>query len=475
MKQFVATFLVQHAAGRTITSVDRRQLQRHRRTPERRNAGVTGQTTSPPPGGDRDVTVSPSASTSASPAGSAVTSSAAPPEGRRPRAMPVVDSTGEQSATCHHDGQVHRGLELPGRADFPRLTGVCQTDTEVAPGQDITYTFTCDDVDSPASVTTTMRPRRLPLAAARRRRHITRPRSKTGIDDNTARCRPWHSPAQGYYVVEAQLGNENGSCPDPRRRAAGWWRLGNAVVNDAAARSPARSPSPAPSPSIPPSVNQGGTVNGDGDCRRQQAARCRSSSGTPTATAPSSAASTRCRQLRRQRRPSRPLTTGELSAGRRPSTPGLKTVQARHHRQRRPGRRRHDPAPAHASSGQLRVNALPTASNVSHTVNEDSAATITLVGNDPDTQPAPLVYTIVSGLQPEPGTLGPVVRQRRSPSRRHPTPTARPPSPTACGTATGRTVGANGFSTPRPSHQRDPGERLPRSIRSRVTTTRTRR
>ena len=37
---------------------------------------------------------------------------------------------------------------------------------------------------------------------------------KTGINDNTSTTHVMSFPSQGFYVVEAQLGNENGNFPD---------------------------------------------------------------------------------------------------------------------------------------------------------------------------------------------------------------------------------------------------------------------
>ncbi|HZN15666.1 MAG TPA: Ig-like domain-containing protein [Acidimicrobiales bacterium] len=412
VKQFVATFLVQHAVGRTINNV---RIDADFNGTDNASSGtlvpVTEQAYVASAGGMETSRV-----TVAIPIGK--------PGGfgctlfgntiRRvdaPVRMRVQDSTNEQSATVsttvHFVEDVQCGLV----ADFPSLNSTSQNLTEVTPGQNITYTFQCDDDDIDLFSTDDDCDR----ANIRWRRLNDGDTSgitlKTGIDDNTDTTQVMSFPSRGYYVVEAQLGNENGSFPDTGAPTGGWYRLGNAVVNDAASSLVAAMSFSGVSPSSPPSVNPGAAVNaqatvgdnglntladevqviewdadGDNAFERREYTIPSVVGGDIVHPTPSAAMVTQA------------VTT---------ATPGLKQVNAKIT----------DNGALDAADSirrqltfgaQLRVNAIPTASNVPVTTAEDTAATITMVGNDTDNQPDPLTYTIVSGVPAAAGTLSAV-------------------------------------------------------------------
>ena len=92
------------------------------------------------------------------------------------------------------------------------------------PGEDITYSFSCDDVDSDVFSSdddcdrANIRWRRLDDGTT------SGTTLKTGINDNTGTTHVMDFPSQGYYVVEAQLGNEDGSFPNSGGTTQGWFR-----------------------------------------------------------------------------------------------------------------------------------------------------------------------------------------------------------------------------------------------------------
>ncbi len=416
VRNFFATFLVQHAPGRTITHVraDVNFDVSDNTTNATTNVAVTGQTLVLAGGGIETSRVTVSV-----PVGKP-NGFACPFIGTRVRTvdapirMRVVDSTSEVSATTL--STIVRFVEdsnCLGSADFPRLLSASQNLTEVTPGTNITYSFSCDDVDGDVFSSDDDCDR----ANIRWRRLNDGTTSaftlKTGIDDNTGTTHVMNFPSRGYYVVEAQLGNEDGSFPNAGNPTQGFVRLGNAVVNDSALSSLSGSLSFSGSePSTPPSVNPGTAVNavaavGDTGGTVQAIEWDNNGSGTYTATG----GDTRFYTI-----PAKsggdivtpaldPLT--QLRQTVNTSTAGLKTVNARItdngaldaadniRRQLEFGR-------------QLRVNAIPTAANVSASTTEDHAVNITLGGIDTDNQPDPLIREIVAAPAPAQGSVGAV-------------------------------------------------------------------
>ena len=445
---FFATFLVQHAAGRTITSVRMDgNFDGTDNTGSVGNTAVSAQTFVAAAGGIETSRVTVGIDLGKPGGFSCPFIGGATRSVDAPVRMAVVDSTGEKSATVATTVKFVEDSNCSARADFPRLTGASQNLTEVVPGQDITYTFSCDDVDSDVFSSdddcdrANIRWRRLDDGDTS---SIT---LKTGINDNTNTTHTMDFPSQGFYVVEAQLGNEDGSFPNLGGASGGWWRLGNAVVNDAASSLTGSLAFAGAQASSPPSVNPGTAVTANATVADaggavqviEWDADGNSAFERREYTVPANSGGNIVHSA---------LSSAELAQSVSTATPGLKTVNARIT----------DNGALDAAdnirrqltfSGQLRVNALPTAANVGHTVAEDSgAATINLSGSDPDSQPAPLEYSLVAGLSnPSLGTLGSLNTSTGA--------ITFTPAANANGSATftyrvrdgnASTVGANGFS-----------------------------
>ncbi len=327
----------------------------------------------------------------------------------------VVDNTGVTSGSVTSTLRFVGGGEgncisvTGSSADFPRLTSASQNLTEVIPGQQITYTYSCDDVDGDTPIvgssddecaSADVRWRRLDDGSTGSLG------SKTGTDDNIINTFNASFPSQGYYVVEAQFKNANGTAPNIGGTTQGYWRLGNAVVNNAASSLSGSIDFSGASLSTPPSVNPNAVTNavattadtggavqaiewdGNGDSIFSGSGPDTSAYTVPTKTGGDIV------------HPA--LSTAQLQKAMTTSTAGLFTVNARI---------TDNGALDGADSirrqltftGQLRVNAIPTASNVSATTAEDNATTITLGGVDTDNQPDPLTRSIVAN--PTHGTL----------------------------------------------------------------------
>ena len=404
VKQFVATFLVQHAVGRTINNV---RIDADFNATDNASTGtlvpVTSQTFVAAAGGIETsrvtvaIAIGKPGGFSCPLIGSATRSVDAPVR------MRVQDTTNEQSATVSTTVKFVEDAQCAGKADFPRMTGVSQNLTEVVPGQNITYTFSCDDVDTDFFSSDDDCDR----ANIRWRRLNDGDTSaitlKTGIDDNTNTTHAVSFPSRGFYVVEAQLGNEDGAFPNLGGASGGWWRLGNAVVNDAASSLSGSIAMGGAQPSSPPSVNPGSPVtatataadaggavqaiewdaDGNGSFERREYTVPANSGGNIVHPA---------------------LTSGELDQSVNTATAGLKTINARVT----------DNGALDAAdnirrqltfSAQLRVNAIPTAANVNTGTNEDTPVVVTMLGNDADGQPEPLTYSIVSAPPGSEGSL----------------------------------------------------------------------
>ena len=414
VRQFWATFLVQHTLGRTITNVhaDVNFDGTDNTTSSTTNIPVSAQTLGIAGGGLETsrvtvpVTVGKPGGFGCPLIGSKVRSVDAPIR------MRVVDSAGVVSATTLVTTvRFVEDSNCLATGDFPRLTSASQNLTEVTPGQNITYTFSCDDVDTDFFSSDDECER----ANIRWRRLNDGTTSaftlKTGISDNTTAAHVMNFPSRGYYVVEAQLGNEDGNFPNTGSPTQGFVRLGNAVVNDTASSLSATMSFSGSLASSPPSVNPGAVVNavatvGDADGSIQAIEWDNNNDSIYSGVAPDARAYTV---------PAKTggdivtpaLTSADLAEPVNTSVAGLKTVNARItdngaldaadsiRRQR-------------TFSGQLRVNALPTASNVTASTFEDTPVAVTLLGIDADAQPDPLTREIVAAPAAAQGTVGAV-------------------------------------------------------------------
>jgi hypothetical protein len=411
VRQFFATFLVTHAPGRHITTV-RADVNfdgtDNTANNTATNVGVTDETYVGTAGSLETsrvtvpVTVGKPGGFGCPLFGTKVRSVDAPIR------MRVVDNTGEPSTTTLNTTvRFIEDSNCTGSADYPRLTSASQNLTEVTPGQNITYTFSCDDVDTDFFSTddecdrANIRWRRLDDGVTG-----SLPGKGPGMTDNSTQTTTANFPSQGYYVVEAQFGNENGNFDQVQAPTNGWWRLGNAIVNDAASSLSGSLGFSGVQPSSPPSVNPGGTVNAtatvadtngtvqviewDAD-NNGSFERFEYSIPTKSGNVITHAA----------------LPAAKLTQSVNTASPGLRTVNAKIT----------DNGALDAAdnirrqltfSGQVRVNAVPTAGNVNVTTAEDTATTVTMAGSDSDNQPAALTYSIVSPPAPATGTLGTV-------------------------------------------------------------------
>src|SRR5205085_3972949 len=208
-----------------------------------------------------------------------------------------------------------------------------------------------------------------------------------------------------------QFKNANGNAPNTGGVTAGWNRLGNAVVNDAASSLSGSLAFSGSNASTPASVNPGAVVNavatvadtngtvqaiefdGDGDGSYTGAGADSRAYTVPTKTGGDIVTPA--------------LSAAQLQRSINTATPGLRTVNARIT----------DNGALDAAdnirrqltfSQQLRVNALPVAQNTAAVTDEDTAVTVNLNGTDADNQPDPLAFDIVSAPPAAAGTLGAV-------------------------------------------------------------------
>ena len=416
VRQFWATFLVQHTLGRTITGVradvnfdgtDNTTTLATTTIASLAPAGATAQTLSINGGGleTSRVTVP---ITVGKPGGfGCVAFGNTTRVVDAPIRMRVVDSAGVVSATTLSTTvKFTEDANCLLTGDQPRLTAASQNLTEVTPGQQITYTYSCDDADvdvfssNDECASADIRWRRLDDGTTGSLG------SKTGTDDNTINTFNASFPSQGYYVVEARFANADNNFPNTGGVTAGWNRLGNAVVNEAASSLSGAMTFSGTSASTPPSVNPGGTVNavaavgdtngtvqaiewdGNGDNIYSGTGVDARGYTVPTKTGGDIVTPA--------------LSAAQLQKSMNTSTAGLFNVNARIT----------DNGALDAAdnirrqltfTGQLRVNAIPTASNVSATTAEDNAVAVTLGGVDTDSQPDPLTRSIVAN--PTNGTL----------------------------------------------------------------------
>ncbi|MBA2282531.1 MAG: tandem-95 repeat protein [Acidimicrobiia bacterium] len=316
----------------------------------------------------------------------------------------VVDSTGELSGTVNGTVRFVEDSNCLLRQDFPRLTSASQNITDVDPNQNITFTFSCDDTDAAGSSDdecdrANIRWRRLDDGT------VSAITLKTGINDNAATSHTMSFPSQGHYVVEAQLGNENGDFPNTGG-IGGWVRLGHAVVNDGAGALSASIAFPGANASSPPSVNAGAAISAvataaDAGGTVQVIEWDATSDGTFERlehTVPTVSGGDIVHPA---------LTSGERTQSIATATPGLRTVQVRV-----TDNGALDAADnsrvSLTTSAQLRVNAIPTAGSFTTSTAEDTATTIDLLGSDADNQPNALAYDIVAAPPASAGSLGTV-------------------------------------------------------------------
>jgi hypothetical protein len=318
----------------------------------------------------------------------------------------VVDNTGEVStSTLSTTVRFTEDSQCSGSADYPRLTAASQNLTEVTPGTNITYHFSCDDVDTNFLSDDDECER----ANIRWRRLADGDTGggflKTGMSDNSDQSFTMSFPSRGYYVVEAQLGNENGDLPKTQAPTNGYVRIGNAVVNGDASTLSGSFAFSGAQPSSPPSVNAvaggtstatltaadaGGTVQGVEWDATGDGVYEGFEYSVPTVSGGDVSPQN--------------LTAAERQRAVSTSTPGVRTINARItddggfdmadniRRQK-------------TITGQLRVNAIPTASDVTATTAEDNAVVVNMVGADSDAQPDPLAYAITASPPVSAGVL----------------------------------------------------------------------
>lgn len=405
VRQGAATFLVQHPVGRTITGVKiDADWNATDNTSTVATTAVTEKAFAPAAGGIET---------------SRVTAIFAVPNGpnlsgrsfNAPFRMRVVDNTNEQSATVTNQMRFVEDGNGFLTADYPRLTQSNQfvDPPEVAPSTAFTVTYTCDDADSDVLGVTTDDE----CAGAQPRwRRLSDGTTfglavKSGGSDNAVQTLTVNTPNQrGYYVLEALLCNENSSCPtDGAGTASSYVRLGAVMVNEAATSMGVTWATTGTQPSSPPSVNPGDPAS---------VVASPTDAGVNAAVQVAEWDSTSNGSFERRAYTVPVVTGGDINhpaltlADRtqlaNTTVPGLSTVTARFTDNGSidaadPNRRQL------VSSTQIRVNAVPTASNVTATTSEDNAVTVNLAGNDADNQPDPLTYTIVTQPNPAQGTL----------------------------------------------------------------------
>ncbi|MGH3712032.1 MAG: hypothetical protein ACRDT4_00985 [Micromonosporaceae bacterium] len=248
-RTFFATFLVQHAPGRRIFGVKLdADFNGTDDTGGAAMRSVAAQTYVGTAGGIETSRVSVGFDVG-TPSGFSCTFAGGTRVVDGPVRMRVVDSTGEQSGSLSTTVRFVEDTNCAGIQDYPRLTSAAQSGAEAVPGQELHYTFTCDDVDPDLFSSdddcdrANVRWRRLGDGGT------SAPQLVTDLDDTTAHTVSMSFPARGYYVVEARFGNENGGFPQTHNPTGGWWRLGNAEVNDASTGlSGSCSPAPRPAP-----------------------------------------------------------------------------------------------------------------------------------------------------------------------------------------------------------------------------------
>ncbi len=173
-----------------------------------------------------------------------------------PLRFAVVDNTGARSASVDAEPTTSsRTQAAPAARTSPGSRASVRTCPRPSPGQNVNFNFTCDDVDTDVLSSdddcdrANIRWRRLDDGATGGNFTMT------GIDDNSNRAFDISFPAvAGRYVVEAQLGNEDGGFPTRHleRLVAHRWRRrelgGHHISTDPGLhRAPGRlSPRPAP-------------------------------------------------------------------------------------------------------------------------------------------------------------------------------------------------------------------------------------
>ena len=169
--------------------------------------------------------------------------------------MRLVDDLGTSTSTVTANLHVVEDGQGTGCADFPRMFSQSQNVTEVTPGTNINYSFQCDDVDTDVFSSdddcdkAQIRWRRLDDGTT------GGDQTMTGIDDNTTRSYNV-GPLAGLLRRRGAARQRERQLPGHRRHHQGWWRVGNAVVNDGASTLSGSILSRAP-PSSPLSVNPG--------------------------------------------------------------------------------------------------------------------------------------------------------------------------------------------------------------------------
>jgi hypothetical protein len=305
-------------------------------------------------------------------------------------AFSVRDDLGQQSASVSQNWRVIEDDQCVGTDDFPTLESVGQSAISAVPGQNVLFTFACDDEDE-----TGANDRCDFILWRKRRLNDGSVSGETQIDaeDNVTRSFSTSFATRGVWVVEARLCGED-SCQDPS-----WWRIGTVAVNEAAAPTLELTISGAGvvSGTSGYSVNQGdaadavATVSDPGSQGAGQAIAW--SSGRFDYATPQLSGGTVVQSL----------TSAQRTHAIDTSTSGVKSISASVFDNGAIDGADFERRQSLTDAESIHVNARPTASDISTTTPEDTAKAITLQGADADSQPAPLTYEIVS--QPANGSV----------------------------------------------------------------------
>lgn len=324
----------------------------------------------------------------------------------------VVDNTGERSAAVSANVQFVETDDCFGRTDYPEMHSQSQNKTVAVPGETVTFSFQADDEDSTGDNDHfdkySWRWRRLNDGATSGLTCV----NPGGNNDNDLITQNVTFPSRGRYVVEAELGGEDDAC-GAFENGGNWFRMGAVDVNDAASSltGSINFTGPAVRPSNPPSVNAGEAAtavatatDSGGDVQRIEWDD--GNDGTFERTERTDAFRSGNAVVQNS------VSGSQLQESVATTAPGLRTVSARI-----TDSGATDIVDLNGSASlvrsttfarQLRINAIPTASNGSATTNEDTPVAITLAGNDADNQPQTLVYEIVSAMPASQGSLSAV-------------------------------------------------------------------
>ncbi|WP_205699225.1 Ig-like domain-containing protein [Conexibacter sp. SYSU D00693] len=385
-RQVAVTFVVRHDPGRRVTglAID----QDYNGNDDTGGVGVTGVTAQTLGGASNRLQSSVVRFTFSPPDPGGFSCPIAGGATRRrdlPLRFRVVDSSGERSGSVSQNVRITENGDCLARTDYSALESWGQSASTATPGQNVNFSFRCDDGDSSgdndACDYILWRARRLNDGA------IT-DSGNWNADDNTDRTYGASFPTRGVYVVEGRLCGET-NCNDDDR----YWRIGSVMVNETNAPSLDLSGPSAVNVGQPATVSATASdvgTNGDPQVIEWDADNNGAFERT-VFTTPQNNGSVLYQD---------PISGAALQQAVDTSTPGIKTVRARVF----------DNGAVDAAddlrreandSFQVRVNAAPTASDISTSTDEDTAKAIALQGADADSFPSALTYAVG---QPAAGT-----------------------------------------------------------------------